>query len=77
MEVSYMNYFTLNPNEIKREIKKFDEKVTYNVKNKSIRKFSFEMLYGLGASGSCSLADIARSLKEPTKTAYAIDRLSD
>lgn len=49
MEVSYMNYFTLNPNEIKREIKKFDEKVTYNVKNKSIRKFSFEMLYGLGA----------------------------
>lgn len=72
-----MYYFTLNPNEMKREIKKFDEKITCNVKNKSIRKFSFEMLYGIGASGSCRLADIARSLKEPTKTAYIIDRLSD
>lgn len=72
-----MYYFTLNPNEMKREIKKFDEKITCNVKNKSIRKFSFEMLYGIGASGSYRLADIARSLKEPTKTAYIIDRLSD
>lgn len=72
-----MNYFTLNPNEIKREIKNFDKKVTYNVNNKSIRKFSFEMLYGIGASGSCRLADIARALKETTKTAYIVDRLSD
>ena len=72
-----MYYFTLNPNEMKREIKKFDEKIVYNVNNKSIRKFSFEMLYGIGASGSCRLADIARTLKESTKTAYVVDRLSD
>ena len=30
-----MYYFTLNPNEMKREIKKFDEKIVYNVNNKS------------------------------------------
>ena len=71
-----MNYFTLNPNEMKREINTFCKKLTLDVQ-KPGKKFVFEMIYGIATSKSCRLSDISRALKEDTKLPYVINRLSD
>ena len=71
-----MNNFTLNPNEMKREINNFCKKLTLDVQ-KSRKKFVFEMMYGIATSKSCRLSDISRVLKEDTKLPYVINRLSD
>ena len=55
--------FTLNPNEMKREIYTFCSFLTKNV-NKPRKKFVLDMMYGLAYSKSCLLSDIARALKE-------------
>lgn len=69
-----MNNYTLNPNEMKREINNLCKQITIDV-NKPRQKFIFEVMYGIARNRSCRLADIARSLKEK-KLINTIDRLS-
>lgn len=70
-----MNNYTLNPNEMKREINNLCKQITIDV-NKPRQKFVFEMMYGMARSRSCRLSDIARSLKEDNDLINTIDRLS-
>lgn len=70
-----MTNFTLNPNEMKREINNLCKQITIDV-NKARQKFVFEMIYGIARQNSCRLADIARALKEDNKLFNTIDRLS-
>ena len=70
-----MNNYTLNPNEMKREISNLCKQIAVDV-NKPRQKFVFEMIYGIARQNSCRLADIARALKEDNKLINTIDRLS-
>ena len=70
-----MNYFTLNPNEFKREIKNFCTNLTQDVSKKGKRLF-FEITYGMAREKSCYLSDIARAIGNNVKLANTIDRLS-
>ncbi len=71
-----MNNFTMNTYEMKREIIKFSKKICINC-NKPISKFVTDMLYGIFKSKDILLSSIADALKEKTKKANTIDRLSD
>lgn len=70
-----MNNFTLNPNEMKREINNLCKQITIDV-NKPRQKFVFEMIYGIARQNSCRLTDVARALKEDNKLINTVDRLS-
>lgn len=70
-----MTNYTLNPNEMKREINNLCKQITIDV-NKASQKFVFEMIYGIARQKSCRLADISRALKEDNKLINTIDRLS-
>ena len=71
-----MNNFTTNTYEMKREILKFSKKVS-NRLTKSEEKFIQDIEYGIAASGSCLISNIARSLNEDIKLKNTIERLCD
>lgn len=70
-----MTNYTLNPNEMKREINNLCKQIAIDV-NKPRQKFVFEMIYGIARQKSCRLSDISRALKEENKLINTIDRLS-
>lgn len=71
-----MNNFNSNTYEIKREILNFSEKITKNL-SKPECKFVKDIEYGIAASGSCLISEIARSLQEDIKLKNTIERLCD
>lgn len=71
-----MNYFTLNTNEMKREIVNFSNYLTRDCKSKKYKDFFRDMLYGISAAGNLKLSDISRKLKEKIKLDNTIERLS-
>ena len=71
-----MNDFTTNTYEMKRDILNFSKKICKN-SDKPETKFVTDMIYGISKSKNVLLSSIADSLKENTKKAYVIDRLSD
>lgn len=70
-----MNHFTTNTYKMKREILNFSKKISKNLK-KPEQKLIADMNYGLLASKSCLLTDIADQLHEPIKKINTVDRLS-
>lgn len=70
-----MAYFTSFTYQLKREILSFSNKISSSL-SKPDRKFSADMLYGILASKSCLLTDIAHNLHEPAKKLNSVDRLS-
>ena len=71
-----MYNFTTNTYEMKRDIVNFSNKICKNSK-KSETKFVTDMIYGISKSKDILLSSIAGALKEDTKKAYIIDRLSN
>ena len=70
-----MTYFTSFTYQLKREILSFSNKISSSL-SKPNKKFSADMLYGILASKSCLLTDIADKLHEPSKKINSVDRLS-
>lgn len=70
-----MKHSTTNTYALKREIISFSNKISYGL-HKPLRKFSADMTYGILASSSCLLTDIAHALHEPSKKINSVDRLS-
>lgn len=70
-----MTYFTSNTYQMKREILSFSDKFSKNL-SKPDRKFMVDMNYGILASGSCLLTDIADQLHEPSRKINIVDRFS-
>lgn len=67
-----MNNFTSSTYEIKREIINFSKKVS-NGLTKSEKKFVQDIEYGIAASGSCLISNIAITSGDGTKNnAYKI-----
>ena len=71
-----MNYFTLNTNEMKREIVNYSNYLTKDIALKSEKDFLRDMFYGISASNSLMLSDISRKLQEKIKLDNTIERLS-
>lgn len=71
-----MNYFTLNTNEMKREIVNYSNYLSKDSSLKSEKDFLRDMLYGISASNSLKLSDISRKLQEKIKLDNTIERLS-
>lgn len=71
-----MNYFTINTNEMKREIVNYSNYLTKDIALKSEKDFLRDMLYGISASNSLMLSDISRKLQEKIKLDNTIERLS-
>lgn len=70
-----MSKFTTNTYTMKREIVNFSNKVS-NLSSRPNQKFSADMIYGILASNSCLLTDIADKLHEPIKKVNTVERLS-
>lgn len=70
-----MTNFTSNTYKMKREILTFSNKISKHL-SKPDRKFCADMTYGMLASGSCLLTDIADQLHELTNKINTVDRLS-
>lgn len=70
-----MTKFTSNTYQMKREILNFSNKISKNL-SKPERKFTADMTYGMLASGSCLLTDVADRLQEPSRKINVVDRLS-
>ena len=60
---------------MKREIIRFSEKISASLVRPE-RKFLADMLYGMLASRSCLLSEIAHALQEDTRKINTVDRLS-
>jgi len=60
---------------MKREIIRFSEKISEPLARPE-RKFMADMLYGMLASRSCLLSEIAHTLRESTRKINVVDRLS-
>ena len=71
-----MNNYTKIISNMEEKIKNFSKKISEGIDKKKKRDFVFEMLYGLIASNSCFLSEIARSLKEEITLKALIKRLS-
>lgn len=71
-----MTYFTSNTYQLKREILNFSKKVSKGL-TKPEEKFIQDIEYGIAASGSCLISNIARSLNEDIKLKNTIERLCD
>ena len=67
--------FTSNTYQMKREILNFSNKISKYL-SKPEKKFAADITYGMLASGSCLLTDIADQLHEPSKKINTVDRLS-
>ena len=70
-----MNHFTSNTYQLKRKILNFAGKLSRKL-TKPNRKFTADMTYGILASQSCLLTDIADQLHEPSKKVNVVERLS-
>lgn len=70
-----MKHSTTNTYALKREIISFSNRLSLSLP-KPVRKFSADMTYGILASSSCLLTDIADSLHEKSKKINSVDRLS-
>ncbi len=71
-----MNNYTKIISNMEEKIKNFSKKISEGIDKKKKRDFIFEMLYGVIASNSCLLSEIARSLKEEITLKALIKRLS-
>ena len=67
--------FTSNTYQMKREILNFSTKISKHL-SKPDKKFTADITYGMLASGSCLLTDVADQLHEPSKKINTVDRLS-
>ena len=65
-----MNNYTKIISNMEEKIKNFSKKISEGIDKKKKRDFVFEMLYGLIASNSCLLSEIARSLMLITTLKY-------
>jgi len=70
-----MANFTTNTYTLKREILNFSNKVSQCL-SKPDRKFTADITYGMLASGSCLLTDVADQLHEDSKKINSVERLS-
>lgn len=70
-----MAYFTSNVYSLKRKILSFSNKISKYL-SKPEKKFVADITYGMLASGSCLLTDVADQLHEPSKKINTVDRLS-
>lgn len=70
-----MAYFTSNTYSLKRKILTFTNKVSKRL-SKPEKKFVADITYGMLASGSCLLTDVAGQLHESSKKINVVDRLS-
>jgi hypothetical protein len=70
-----MSYFTSKIYSLKRDILNFTNKVSRKL-SKPDRKFTADITYGMLASGSCLLTDVADNLHEDSKKVNIVDRLS-
>ena len=70
-----MTYSTTNTYRMKREIIRFSEKISTPL-TRPERKFLADMVYGMLASRSCLLSEIAHSLQESIQKINVVDRLS-
>lgn len=69
-----MKYSTTNTYTLKREILTFSNKIS-SMLSKPERKFTADMCYGILASQSCLLTDIADQLHEPSRKVNTVERL--
>lgn len=69
-----MAYFTSNTYSLKRKIFSFTNKISKHLP-KPEKKFVAGITYGMLASGSCLLTDVADQLHEPSKKINIVDRL--
>ena len=70
-----MAHFTSNTYQLKRKILNFTNKI-FRKLTKPNRKFTADMTYGILASQSCLLTDIADHLHESSKKVNVVERLS-
>jgi hypothetical protein len=70
-----MSHSTTDTYQMKREILNFSNKISCKL-SKPERKFTADMIYGMIASGSCLLTDVADQLHENSKKINIVDRLS-
>ena len=70
-----MAHFTSNTYQLKRKILNFANKISRKL-TKPNRKFIADMTYGILASQSCLLTDIADHLHESSKKVNVVERLS-
>lgn len=71
-----MTNYNMNTYEIKREIQNFSNKLSIGLA-KPKAKFISDFLFGLNASSSTLISNIARELKEDVKLGSTIERLCD
>lgn len=70
-----MLHSTTNTYTLKREILSFSNKISHKL-SKPDRKFTADMTYGMLASGSCLLTDIADQLHEDSKKVNSVECLT-
>ncbi len=70
-----MAYFTTNTYKMKRKILTFSNKISECL-TKPEQKFTADIIYGILASGSCLLTDVADQLHEDSRKINTVDRLS-
>jgi len=70
-----MANFTTNTYTLKREILNFSNKISLRL-SKPDKKFTADITYGMLASGSCLLTDVADQLHEDSKKVNSVERLS-
>lgn len=70
-----MTYFTSNTYKMKRKILTFSNKISKRL-TKPQQKFTADITYGILASGSCLLTDVADHLHEDSRKINTVDRLS-
>ena len=70
-----MANFTSNTYQMKRKILTFTNKISKHL-SKPEKKFTADITYGILASGSCLLTDVADQLHEASKKINVVDRLS-
>ena len=70
-----MAYFTSNTYQMKRKILTFANKISERL-TKPQQKFTADITYGILASGSCLLTDVADQLHEDSRKINTVDRLS-
>ena len=70
-----MKYYNRIIGIMEEKIKNFSKKISNGVKGKKKRDFIFDMIYGLMASSSCYLSEIARSLNEDISLRALVKRL--
>ncbi len=70
-----MTNFTSNTYQMKRKILTFTNKISKHL-SKPEKKFTADITYGILASGSCLLTDVADQLHEASKKINVVDRLS-